>query len=331
LVSNEQISADQATILRKLLQDGRKSASEIAKETGLTREIVQKNYDALEQAGIITGATIHINYRSFGCKVVASLLIRMDPSQADCFSEQTRKNPEIYSVHSNGPKGNILVVTAFRTLQQLDEIKDTIRQDFLVSEIKTSIWTDVREMHGNLRIIPKQNSSNIAENNNKIEDNKKINLAKKKTDIDEIDKKIAEKLSENGRASFRIIAKDIGISADNVKRRYEKLTNNGVIKVTIQIDPARIGYQAAVIFSAVTSRENSSLIIEKITEIPDVISIMKTTGDYDLLIWVLIKDISQLLKTQDELRKIEGITRMDVEIAKMPHKWPTPRQYISTF
>jgi hypothetical protein len=57
---------------------------------------------------------------------------------------------------------------------------------------------------------------------------------------------------------------------------------------------------------------------------------MKTTGDYDLQIWAMIQDIDQLLSIQDELGKIQGILKMDIEIVRVRDKWPSPRQYIST-
>ena len=106
---------------------------------------------------------------------------------------------------------------------------------------------------------------------------------------------------------------------------------NGALKVTIQINPIKIGYQAIGIFFAVISNEESLSIVKEISKIPDVISIMMTTGDYDLQIWVMIKNISQLLSIQEKLRNIEKITKIDMEISEMMEKWPTPRQYISNF
>ncbi len=266
----------------------------------------------MKQAGIIKGATIHINYKSFGCKAVADMLITVDPQQADQLLDYIRKNPGIYSAYSRGPQGNIGAVTALKTLQQLDEVKATIRQKFSVSEIKTSIWTDVREMHGNLLLSPENPTISEEASNSQLKIEKPPIFSNTKIVIDEIDEKIAQKLSEDGRAPLGKIAKDTGISANAAKRRYEKLTKNGVLKVTIQMDPTLIGYRAAAIFYAVTSNENSSIIIEKISKMPDVISIMKTTGDYDLKIWIFIRDIDQLLKTQDELGKIQGIAKMDL-------------------
>jgi DNA-binding Lrp family transcriptional regulator len=127
------------------------------------------------------------------------------------------------------------------------------------------------------------------------------------------------------------LGREIGISSDTAKRRYEKLKKNGVLKVTIQVSPIKIGYRALCLFFTITSHENSLSIIEKISRIPDIISIMKTTGDYDLQIWAMIQDVEQLLSIEEELGKIQGILRMDMEVVRVLEKWPTPRQYISTF
>ena len=283
----------------------------------------------MEQAGIITGATIHINYKSFGYKAVAHLLINVDSRQEDQFIEYLQKMPEVYSFYKRGVKGNIDVITTLKTLEQLNEIKDAIKRHFSVLEMRTAIWTDVKEMNDNLAIIP-DNRKNVVETiNYQTKTQKKSNP--QTMVIDQIDQKIADKLSENGRLSMETLSREIGISSDIAKRRYEKLKKNGVLKVTIQINPIKIGYQALCLFFTITSQENSLLIIEKISKIPDIISIMKTTGDYDLQIWAMIQDVEQLLSIQEELGKIQGILKIDMEIVRVRKKWPTPRQYISTF
>ena len=67
--------------------------------------------------------------------------------------------------------------------------------------------------------------------------------------MDEIDKKIADKLSENGRVSMKTLGREIGLSSAAANRRYEKLKKNGVLKVTIQVNPIKIGYKRYVFFS----------------------------------------------------------------------------------
>jgi len=296
---------------------------------GLTKGVVKKNRGQLEQAGIITGATIHINYKTFGYKAVAHLLINVDPQQEVQLIEYLQKMPGVYSFYSRGIKGNIDVITTLKTLEQLNEIKDAIKRHFLILEMRTAIWTDVKEMNDNLAIIPDKRK-----NVGKTIDYQTDAQGKSKPEtmvIDQIDQKIADKLSENGRVPMETLGREIGVSSDTAKRRYEKLKKNGVLKVTIQVCPIKIGYQALCLFFAITSHENLLLIIEKISRIPDIISIMKTTGDYDLQIWAMVQDVERLLSIQEELGKIQGILRMDMEVVRVREKWPTPRQYISTF
>jgi DNA-binding Lrp family transcriptional regulator len=284
----------------------------------------------LEEIGVITGATIHINYKSFGYKAVAYILINVDAQQADKLVEYLQKMPEVYSFNDRGVKGNIDVVVILKTLEQLNVIKDSIKRYFPILEMKTAIWTDVKEMNENLAIVKHDLKDTVTENY-EIEPKEKDSQT---VIVDEIDQKIADKLAENGRISMDDLAKEIGVSPDTAKRRYEKLKKNGVLKVTIQINLSRIGYKAMCIFFTTTSNEKSYLIVDKVSRIPNIISIMKTSGDYDLQIYAMVQDIGQLLYVQEQIVKIPGIRKIELEISRISEdwkKWPSPRQCISTF
>jgi DNA-binding Lrp family transcriptional regulator len=152
--------------------------------------------------------------------------------------------------------------------------------------------------------------------------------------LDLTEQRIADLLAINGRATMEEIGKAIEVSPQTAKKRYEKLIENGDLKVTIQINPAKLGYQALCIFFIVISNENVSLIINEIQAIPDVISIMKITGDYDIEVYTMAHDIDDLLAIKEKLGNISGITKIDLEISRIRKemtKWPTPKQYISTF
>jgi Lrp/AsnC family transcriptional regulator for asnA, asnC and gidA len=306
-----EINSSQATILKHLLVDGRKSCTQIAKESGLEKQTIYENYKKLKQAGIIKGATIHINYQI----------------------EYIRKIPDIYSVFRIGPIGNIRIVATLKTLQQLDEIKDIIKQNFPIKDIKTVMWTDVKEMHENLTIEAPQ-SIKISTDNTIQQTNtlKPTGIYNKNKKIDKIDLQITEILSAKGREPFSKIAQKIGVTTNQVIKRYQNLKENGIVKATIQIDPTKIGYRALVVFfTAFTLQADSSSIIKRISQIPNVISIMKTSGDYDLQVYAMVKSIEQLLAIQEEFAKIPSIAKMDIDISKILDKWPTPKQYISTF
>ncbi|MGA2680426.1 MAG: AsnC family transcriptional regulator [Candidatus Bathyarchaeia archaeon] len=330
LALTEQISIIQAKILKELLADGRQTDNEIAKKIGETKDSVKKNLRKMEETGIIGGATIHINYKSFGYKAVAHILINLDSQQEDQLVNYLQKMPEVYSFYNRGVKGNWDVITIIKTLEQLNVIKDQFKRHFSILEMRTAIWTDVKEMNYNLTITNENTKTRDAADNYQV---KVQRGSPKSMTLDQVDLKISDKLSENGRVPMETLGREIGISSYTVKRRYEKLKKNGVLKVTIQVNPNKIGYQAMCVFFTVTSHENSFAIIEKISMIPNIISIMKTTGDYDLQIWAMIKDLGQFFSVQEQLGKIQGITKMDTEMWSLEkwEKWPSPRQYISTF
>ncbi len=279
--------------------------------------------------GVITGATIHINYKAFGYKAVAHILINVEPEQSDQLVEYLHKMPEVYGFYNRGAKGNWDITVILKTLDDLNKIKDALKRNFSILDMKTAIWTDVKESNYNLALGYKSESSPVI-------NYESLAIGKKhdQTVIDEIDQKIADNLAINGRVSMDLLAKGIGVSPETVKRRFRRLISKGILKVTIQIDPVILGYKAMCIFFTVTSHEKSYSIVDNICKIPNVISVMKTAGDYDLQIYAFVQDINQLLDIEEQIGKIQGITKIDSEILRIYEglkKWPSPRQYMSTF
>ncbi len=123
------------------------------------------------------------------------------------------------------------------------------------------------------------------------------------------------------------------MSTDTVVKRYHKLKEKGAMKVSIQINPNRIGYTSILDFNIAftTPGDVSNPLVESLAKIPDVIIITKTSGDYDLQFSAMIRDTAQSFEIQDEISRINGITKIEAGARKIPDKWPTPQQYLSTF
>ncbi len=152
MVDIEQFSEVQANILKQLLVDGRKSEKDIAAVTGVSEQIVKKNYQEMENAGVITGATTHINYKLFGYKAVSYISINVQAEQANNLITYLRGMPDVYAVYSTGVGGSVDCLLILKTFEQLNEVKDCIKRNFSVHEMKTSMWTGVREINHNIAI-----------------------------------------------------------------------------------------------------------------------------------------------------------------------------------
>ncbi len=71
-------------------------------------------------------------------------------------------------------------------------------------------------------------------------------------------------------------------------------------------------------------------VVESFTNIPNVVVITKTSGDYDLQLTAMIRDVEQSFAIQDLIARIHGVTKIETTSRKIPDKWPNPQQYIST-
>lgn len=141
--------------------------------------------------------------------------------------------------------------------------------------------------------------------------------------MDKIDLAVIERLTKDARMSFRKIAEELGVSPDTVISRYVALQKEGVIRgSTIVINPKKIGYQAMAVFmidispahivATESTPADSSLILDKLIEMPNIIVVAKTVGDNDLLAIGVAFDFDHLMKVRNDIEKIPGVRDMQI-------------------
>lgn len=138
--------------------------------------------------------------------------------------------------------------------------------------------------------------------------------------MDKIDLYIIETLSRNARTSFRQIAIALDVSPDTIIDRYNALQEKGIIRgSTIVLNPKEIGYSAMAVFMIDISpaednksRFDSSVIVEKLIKMRNIIVASKTVGDHDLLAIGVVKDFQHLFEVRDEIAAIPGVKDMEV-------------------
>lgn len=317
-------------ILKSLLKDGRTGYYEIAKQCGVSENKVWKRCRAMEKKGVINGATVQINFGSFGFDALATFLIGIEAQQLEQAMELIRNITEIRSYRQYNSVFNIRSVATLRNLNELDYLKQVIRRKLPTVGLKTYIWTGVRNIPENLNFTGAQKNVYGIEQPDQAPEDRKLS---EKITVDDLDKQIASKLALDGRESFTKIAQEMGVSTDTIVKRYHRLKEKGAIKVSIQINPNKIGYTSILDFNIAFTRPGglSNPVVESLAKIPDVIIITETSGDYDLQLSAMIRDTAQSFDMQDQIARISGITKIEVGARKIPESWPTPHQYISTF
>jgi Lrp/AsnC family transcriptional regulator for asnA, asnC and gidA len=137
---------------------------------------------------------------------------------------------------------------------------------------------------------------------------------------DNIDLCIIETLVKDARTSFRQIAKTLNVSPDTIISRYNALQEKGVIRgTTIVLNPEKIGYSAMAVFmidisptESAKKQFDSSMILETIIKMRNIIVASKTVGDHDLIAIGVVKDFDHLSEVRNEIAAIPGVKDIEV-------------------
>lgn len=325
----EEVDTLDTEILRQLLEDGRKSFVEIAKQCNVSKDVISKRFNQMKQAGIIVGSTIQLNYKLFGYDTFASIYIDVKPEHLNIATDALRKIPntrEIIPIYSNY---NLCAIMNLKNMRELDRVKGIIRNQIPVNALKTQIWYDIKNIPENLF----SNTSRKATDENQIVKLQETKENKKEFfSINEMDIQIVEKLKNNGRMPFSKIAQELKTSTDTVIRRYKKLKDQKAIKAVIQINPTKIGYKAvAAFFIAIISQNVSANSINELSKITSIYHIVKTSGDHDYFVLACIRSIEHFLSIREQIAALPDLKIVETRLEKVSLNYPGYRTYISTF
>jgi Lrp/AsnC family leucine-responsive transcriptional regulator len=123
--------------------------------------------------------------------------------------------------------------------------------------------------------------------------------------MDGTDLEIIDLLQADARRSLADIAREVSLSAPAVKRRIDRLEKSGVITgYTITVDHTKLGRPLEAFcelrFAGTTKVDDISAIARDIREVRAVFTI---AGDPDALVWMRVKDVEDLKRVIDRLRR----------------------------
>ncbi|WP_077619875.1 Lrp/AsnC family transcriptional regulator [Bacillus sinesaloumensis] len=134
--------------------------------------------------------------------------------------------------------------------------------------------------------------------------------------IDEIDKRILELLTINGRMSYVDIGKELGLSRVSIRERVNQLIEKGVIeKFSVVINSEKVGKGVSAFFEVDCEPASLVKVAETLANNPSVASCYQMTGPSTLHMHVLVEDFVKLENfINEELYSLDGITRVESHI-----------------
>ena len=122
--------------------------------------------------------------------------------------------------------------------------------------------------------------------------------------LDGIDEQILAELAQHARATFAEIGERVRLSAPAVKRRVDRMLDNGVIRgFTTVIDRNAVGWNHG--------RISPDELRRAWADIPEVISAATVTGTADAILRVLARDMQHLEDALERIRISADIERSE--------------------
>jgi Lrp/AsnC family transcriptional regulator, leucine-responsive regulatory protein len=128
--------------------------------------------------------------------------------------------------------------------------------------------------------------------------------------LDAIDHQLVDLLRRDARQRLADLGTAVNLSASAVKRRIDRLEEAGVILgYRAVIDDAKIGRHleafAELTFAGDTKVADISSVAK---DLPEVQAVFTTAGDPDAIVWIRVKDVEDLTRVIDLLRRTGRVT-----------------------
>ncbi|MBF4994025.1 Lrp/AsnC family transcriptional regulator [Arthrobacter gandavensis] len=134
-------------------------------------------------------------------------------------------------------------------------------------------------------------------------------MAQAQAALDEIDKRILEELTKDGRASVSAVAEAVHISRAHAYSRISKLTGSGVLtRFTALVDPVKAGLRSSAYVTMKVRQQSWRELKEFLRRIPEVHHVALVGGTFDVILLVRAEDNLHLRQVIfDQLQSAPGV------------------------
>lgn len=151
-------------------------------------------------------------------------------------------------------------------------------------------------------------------------------------DLDPVDLGIIRLLQGRGRTSNAELARRLGVSQPTIRKRIDRLTADGILKVVAVLNPARTGFATDVVIGIRADPGRLLEVGRELAAMEEVVYLGYTTGRFDLLLEVLFRDDEGLFAfLTDRLPRLGGIvgteTMTVLRTGKINYDWKLPAEF----
>jgi Lrp/AsnC family transcriptional regulator for asnA, asnC and gidA len=143
----------------------------------------------------------------------------------------------------------------------------------------------------------------------------KLNIDKS---LDKLDLQIIQAMMDDAEISYADLGKQFFVSGGTIHVRIKKLEEMGIVQgKRLAVDLKVLGYDIIAFIGIYLEKSSMyDTVAQALKNIPQVVRVNYTTGNYSMFVEIVCKDIQQLrFVLHDELQKIKGIERTETLIS----------------
>jgi DNA-binding Lrp family transcriptional regulator len=132
--------------------------------------------------------------------------------------------------------------------------------------------------------------------------------------LDKTDELILQILREDSRLAFVDIASKVGLSEAAIRRRVSNLVKEGTIRrFTVDVDEPQTA-TSAITYVSVSPSAPTADVSKKLKSVKGVETIYETTGPFDIAAIIKGASISEVNKSFEEIRRLDGVLKTETTI-----------------
>ncbi len=134
--------------------------------------------------------------------------------------------------------------------------------------------------------------------------------------MDAIDQGILEILLGDGRATYAMIGRHVGLSVAATKRRVDRMIRDGVIRrFTVVVDPALLGWNLEAHLRVFTTGAVPFAIMRSdLEKVPEIVGAFTVAGPADAVLRVMAADLAHLERVISQVRGLPYVQQTDTTV-----------------
>jgi DNA-binding Lrp family transcriptional regulator len=294
-------------ILSQIKGNCKLTYKQLAKKTGLNINTIASRIKRLENNKYILGYRTFIDYSRIGYRSCA--IVRMILESPENLNRTDLMGilsiPEVVIVVGSTGNYDLNVLVRTKNFDSLLDIIGEIGKNRHVVKMDTEFMVKDYKTYEQFNPFVKNNPE------------KDIWIQRRKP-IDELDLAILREIRCNANISLRELSQIVKSPISTIKERMDRLEVCGIIKGYVtDINFSKLGYWGfgSIRIKLKADHITDSSIVENILQIPELVTLYRSMGDYELIAGFLLRSSEQSLEIIKQVANIKGVLKTETGVA----------------